>query len=68
MVDSSFIHTDTSDEDGMNPGEHVLSEGGYMSDVVEPASGELLTGLAWPRAARSATERKQLFFILEMRP
>lgn len=48
----------------MNPGEHVLSEGGYMSDVVEPASGELLTGLAWPRAARSAAERKQMFFIL----
>lgn len=48
----------------MNYDEHVLAEGGYLSDVVEPASGESLTGLAWLRAARSATDRKQLFFIL----
>lgn len=48
----------------MNSDEHVLAEGGYLSDVVEPASGELLTGVAWPRAAKVATDRKQMFFIL----
>lgn len=31
---------------------------------MEPASGESVIGLAWLRAARSATDRKQLFFIL----
>lgn len=48
----------------MNSDEHVLAEGGYLSDVVEPASGELLTGVAWLRTARVATDRKQMFFIL----
>lgn len=50
----------------MKSDEHVLAEGGYLSDVVEPASGELLTGLAWLRAARSATDRKQILFILKI--
>ena len=48
----------------MNPGEHVLSEGWYKSDVAEPASGDLLTGLAWLETARSATDRRQTFLML----
>lgn len=64
MIDSPFLDTDASDDHRMKSDEHVLAEGGYLSDVVEPASGELLTGLAWLRAARTATDRKQMFFIL----
>lgn len=64
MIDSMSYQTDTSDDHRMNSDEHVLAEGGYLSEVVEPASGESLIGLAWLRVARSATDRKQLFFIL----
>lgn len=64
MIASLSLQTDTSDEDRTKSDEHVLAEGGYLSDVVEPASGELLTGVAWLRAASSATDRKQVSFIL----
>lgn len=66
MIDSPFLQTDTSDDHRMKPNKHVLAEGGYLSDVVEPASGELLTGLALLRAATVATDRKQMFFILSI--
>lgn len=48
---------------GRGSDERLLAEGGYLSDVVEPASGELVTGLAWPKAAKSATHRRRILCI-----
>jgi hypothetical protein len=48
----------------MKPGEYPLEEGGYLSNVVAPALGELLTGLAWLAAARRLARRTRVLYML----